>query len=104
MSNEKNNRETGARHFPAKADADAHDDFSQSAADNRKPAGGVGLTESSNDVNEKTRHYDGQNPSKQPTPSPSTEKVTGAGPAIAEHSKDAKAVKGGRQPGAYVKE
>ena len=104
MSNDKNNRETGARHLPAKADADAHDDFSHSAAENRQPAGGVGLTESSNDVNEKTRHHDGQNPGRQPTPSPSTEKVTGAGPAIAEHSKDAKAVKGGRQPGAYVKE
>ncbi|RWB69534.1 MAG: hypothetical protein EOQ50_26270 [Mesorhizobium sp.] len=38
------------------------------------------------------------------TPSPATEKVAGAGPAIAEHSKDAKAPKGGRQPGAYVKD
>ena len=38
------------------------------------------------------------------TPSPSTEKVSGAGPATAEHSKDAKAPKAGRQPGAYVKD
>ena len=93
MANDNNNRETGARHLPPKADADAHDEFSQSAAENRKPKGGIGLTESVDDVNEKTRHFDGQNPSKQPTPSPSTEKVAGAGPAIAEHSKDAKAPK-----------
>jgi len=41
---------------------------------------------------------------KPATPSPATEKVSGAGPAIAEHSKDAKAPKTGRQPGAYVKD
>ncbi|RVD57581.1 hypothetical protein EN828_05440 [Mesorhizobium sp. M2D.F.Ca.ET.185.01.1.1] len=41
---------------------------------------------------------------KPATPSPATEKVSGAGPAIAEHSEDAKAPKGGRQPGAYVKD
>ncbi len=41
--------------------------------------------------------------SKTPTPSPATQKVSGAGPSIAEHSKDAKAPKAGRQPGAYVK-
>ena len=64
MANDNNNRETGARHLPAKADADAHDDFSQSAAENRKPKGGVGLTESVDDVNEKTRHSDGQNPTQ----------------------------------------
>lgn len=38
------------------------------------------------------------------TPSPATEKTSGAGPAIAERSKDAKAPKGGRQPGAYIKD
>jgi hypothetical protein len=104
MSDPTNNRETGARHLPAKQDADAHDDFSQDAATNRLPKGGVGLTEPLGDVNEKTRHYDGQDPSKRSTPPPATEKVSGAGPALAEHSKDAKAPKGGRQPGAYVKE
>ncbi|TPM95044.1 hypothetical protein [Mesorhizobium sp. B2-1-3A] len=41
---------------------------------------------------------------KPATPSPATEKVSGAGPALSEHSKDAKAPKGGRQPGAYVKD
>ncbi|MBX3597699.1 MAG: hypothetical protein KF874_09030 [Rhizobiaceae bacterium] len=37
------------------------------------------------------------------TPHPSTEKVSGAGPALAEHSKDAKAPKSGRSEAAYVK-
>lgn len=37
------------------------------------------------------------------TPHPSTEKVSGAGPAIAEHSKDAKAAKSGRPKAAYAK-
>jgi hypothetical protein len=40
---------------------------------------------------------------RQPTPSPATEKVAGAGPAIAERSKDAKAPTPGRQRGAHVK-
>ena len=35
--------------------------------------------------------------------SPATEKTSGAGPAIAERSKDAKTTKPGRQAGAYVK-
>jgi len=103
MSDPTNNRETGARHLPAKTDADANDGFSQAAATNRKPKDGLGLTEPLDDVYEKTRHYDGQD-SGMRTPSPATEKVAGAGPALAERSKDAKAPKGGRQPGAYVKE
>ncbi len=62
MPDQRNNREKGARHLPAKADADANDDVSQDAATNRKPKGGVGLTEPLDDVNEKTRHYDGEQP------------------------------------------
>ena len=104
MTERRNNRETGARHLPAKADADAHDGFAQHAATNRKPKGGCGLSEPADDVNEKTSHYDGQNPARQRTPSPATEKVSGAGPSMAEHSKDAKAAKGGRKAGAYVKD
>lgn len=46
----------------------------------------------------------GRTSSKPATPSPAAEKVSGAGPAMAEHSKDAKAPRGGRQPGAYVKD
>lgn len=101
--NNSNNHETGARKFPARADADTSDEFSQSAAENRKPANGIGLTESLDDVNENTRHTDGVN-SPRRTSSPAPEKVSGLGPAIAEHSKDAKAPKSGRQPGAYVKD
>ena len=101
MSGNKNNRETGARKYPAKADVDASDQFSQNAAENRKPAGGMGLTESVNDVNEKTRHADGQMPPRHAKPSPATEKVSGAGPAVAAQAKDAKA---GRRPGAYIKD
>ncbi|TPM44168.1 hypothetical protein FJ964_19940 [Mesorhizobium sp. B2-3-2] len=43
-------------------------------------------------------------PPKQATPSPAAENTSGAGPAVAERSKDAKAPRGGRQPGAYVKD
>lgn len=100
---DKSDHEAGARKFPAKQDADASDDFPQDASGNKKPVGGMGLTSPTDEVNEKTHQSDGQNP-KRPTPSPSTEKVSGAGPAIAEHSKDAKAPTAGRQPGAYVKE
>ena len=67
MTDRTNNRETGARHLPAKADADAHDGFAQDAATNRKPKGGFGLSEPADDVNEKTSHYDGQNPARQRT-------------------------------------
>ena len=92
MPTNENNRETGARAFPAKADADASDQFSQEAAKNKQPAKGMGLTEAQDEVNEKTRHSDGRNPSRnQPTSSPSTEKESEASPATAEHSKGAKA-------------
>lgn len=53
---------------------------------------------------EKQLQNGGDQKRRRETPSPSTEKVSGAGPATAEHSKDAKAPKGGRQPGAYVKD
>lgn len=96
--------EHGATKYPAKTDADASDQFSQAAAGNKKPAGGMGLTRSKDKVEDKTRQSEGQNPKRQPTPSAAPEKTSGAGPAIAEHSKDAKAPKSGRQPGAYVKE
>ncbi|MCO5162171.1 MAG: hypothetical protein M9939_13620 [Mesorhizobium sp.] len=82
-----------SRKFPARQDADAQDEFSQEAAANRPPENGMGLTPSAED--QAKRH---------PTPSPAAQKTSGLGPAIAEHSKDAKAPKGGRQPGAYVKD
>jgi hypothetical protein len=61
MSNT-NNREAGARTLPARIDGDASDEVSQAAAENKKPANGMGLTESLDDVNDKTRHSDGVNP------------------------------------------
>jgi hypothetical protein len=103
MSANENRRETGARKYPAKRDADAADDFSHEAAENKKPKGGMGLSKPVDETNEKTRQSDGQQPARA-TPSPATQKVSGAGPAIAERSKDAKAPKAGRQPGAKAKD
>jgi hypothetical protein len=54
MSDQRNHREAGARRLPSKANADAHDDFSQDPAENRKPMSGVGRKEPVDDVNEKT--------------------------------------------------
>lgn len=100
---EKSDYETGARKYPAKRDADASADFSQDAAGNRKPADGMGLSRPVNEVDDKTRQSDGENFGNS-TAHPATEKTTGAGPAIAEHSKDANSAAAGRQPGAHVKE
>lgn len=62
-----NKRETGARELRPKSKPDAGEDVSRKAAENRTPPGGVGNTEPSSDHNEKTRHSDGQRPSrKQP--------------------------------------
>ncbi|MGO4833013.1 hypothetical protein AB4144_12085 [Rhizobiaceae sp. 2RAB30] len=91
MAREHTEYETGGRKLPERTGPDPSDEFSQDAAENKKPPLGMGLTES-----------DGQQPRKQPTPSPDSQKF-GAGPAIAEHSKDAKAPRDGRKPGAYVK-
>ena len=82
-----------SRRLPARQDADAQDEFSQETAGNRPPANGRGLTRKSDDTAR-----------KRATLSPAPQKTSGLGPAIAERSKDAKAPKGGRQPGAYVKE
>lgn len=93
--------ESGARKPVTKDRPDPNDDFSQEAAANKKPAGGMGLTRPVGEGEDRTHQSDGR---RQPTPSPSTEKTSGAGPAVSEHSKDAKAPKAGRQPGAYVKD
>jgi len=86
-----NNRDAGSGAAPTKFDADTSDQVSQEAQKEGM------LTEASGGaLTSKPR------PGRH-TPSPSTEKVSGAGPAIAEHSKDAKAPKSGRHPGAYVK-
>ncbi len=83
MSVDQNDRETGARKYPARTGQDPSDAFSQKAAENKKPAKGGGLSESVNDVNEKTRHADGRQSH------PATEQNAGAGPALAKHTKDA---------------
>lgn len=113
MTENETRYETGATKYPPKTGADAADEFSQAAAGNRKPPGGMGLTRRLGEVEDKTRQSEGQNPPRkamprqaiprQATPSAATEKTSGAGPAVAERSKDARAPKGGRQPGAYVK-
>ncbi len=77
--------------MPAKADADPQDGFSNDSPASGKP------NRAANKSNVRIK-------GRQATPSPATEKVSGAGPAIAEHSKDAKAPKRGRQAGAYIKE
>jgi hypothetical protein len=77
MSGNDNHRESGARKYPAKTEADANEEFSQDAATNKKPVGEFGLSEKSSDRNEKTRHFDGQNPPHSPeqtSPPPATVK------------------------------
>jgi hypothetical protein len=86
-----NNRDAGSGAMPTKFDADTSDQVSQEAQKE-------GMLTESRDGSANSKSQPGRH-----TPSPSTEKVSGAGPAIAEHSKDAKAPKGGRQVGAYVK-
>ena len=103
MPTEPTEYEHGARKPAIKDRPDPNDDFSQEAAANKKPAGGMGLTRPVGEVEDRTHQSDGQN-RRHPTPSPSTEKTSGAGPAVAERSKDAKSPKAGRQPGAYVKD
>ncbi|MGX8012793.1 hypothetical protein ACVDG8_029420 [Mesorhizobium sp. ORM8.1] len=99
MSNQENRREAGATKYPANADPDPSDAFSQDAANNEKPAGGMGLTRKRGEVEDKTHQSDGQNAPGRATPSSATQKTSGAGPSIAERSKDAKAPRTGRQPG-----
>lgn len=77
--------------IPTKADADTQDGFSNDSPASGKP-------------NRPANASKARRKSDHATPSPATEKASGAGPAIAEHSKDAKAPTGGRQAGAYIKE
>ena len=102
MTGDENRRETGATKYPVMKDADPSDVFSQDAAGNKKPPSGIGLRRPAGQGEESPSAR--RKPGKQATPSPATEKTSGAGPAIAERSKDAKAPKAGRQAGAYVKE
>lgn len=91
-----NNRETGARkleadHRPKQTDQDAV------LPEKPQP---YGLTEPVDEVDEKTRHSDGQNPPGA-SPAGDSRKSAGAGPALAEHSKDA--ARNGREKDGAVK-
>jgi hypothetical protein len=89
MSEDKNNRETGARK-PEEVKEDKKGEFSQDAATNKRPAQGRGLSRPVDEVNDKTHQSDGVNPSAGEKRNVPIEKTTGAGPGIAAHSKDAK--------------
>jgi hypothetical protein len=92
MTKVQNNRETGATKYPARRGSDPSADFSQDAAENKKPKGGTGLSRPPGEVHQS----DGQNPSRGTGSSPAIQKIAGAGPAIADRSRDARAPKGGR--------
>jgi hypothetical protein len=79
-----NRRETGPRTLPADSDLAATDQVSQDAAANKKPKG-IGNSEPVDEVEADTRHSDGVNPSG----SDDGHKRSGAGAALARHSKDA---------------
>lgn len=98
------NYETGVREPVEKVQADANEETSQVAGNNKLPPTPLGNSEPVDDVDEKTRHSDGHSPPFEGSPSPSTEQAAGAGPAIAERSKDAHAAVPNRQPGAYVED
>jgi hypothetical protein len=58
MTADENHRETGIR-VPREQTVDVRSTkISRDAATNRRPANGVGLTEATNDVNDRTRHSD----------------------------------------------
>lgn len=68
MPGNENHRETGATKYPVNTAPDPSDAFSQDAAANRKPKGGVGLTRPSDEVDDKTHQSDGQNPPRRGLP------------------------------------
>lgn len=59
-----NRRETGRRIPKARTDDAADAEFSQKAAENRKPRGGVGLSEPAGETEAATRKSDGVKPAK----------------------------------------
>jgi hypothetical protein len=99
IQREHSDYETGARKYPASETSPSETDTHAGMP----TANPFGLTQADDETSEKTRQSEGVNQPRQATPAPATEKFAGAGPAMAEHSKDAKAPKGGRKQGAYVK-
>ena len=71
-----------ARKTPRDTEYAGHLEFSQDAAAN-KPPKDIGNSEPTTDIGSKTRHSDGVNPAH-----PSPQQKSGAGPALARHSKD----------------
>lgn len=100
MSNH-NDREIDNRELPAKSDADGNSTVIQNAEANNPAARDPRHVVPGNETSGQNPQTDGKKPERTPSPDPAK---SGAGPAIAEHSKDAKAPNGGRQPGAYVKD
>jgi hypothetical protein len=101
MTSRTNLRETGARGPIVKQDTDANDTVSQDAAANRPPVHRPGNSPPPDETNEKTCQSGAKGPSTKS--SLETRQHSGAGPALAEHSKDAKALESGRQAAAYEK-
>ncbi|RWM91870.1 MAG: hypothetical protein EOR84_20035 [Mesorhizobium sp.] len=78
MTENETRYEHGATKYPPKKVADASDQFSQEAAGNKKPAGGMGLTRSRDEVEDKTRQSEGQDPPRRSTPAPASKKTSSA--------------------------
>ncbi|TIP27998.1 MAG: hypothetical protein E5X67_13150 [Mesorhizobium sp.] len=78
MTENETRYEHGATKYPPKKVADASDQFSQKAAGNKKPAGGMGLTRSRDEVEDKTRQSEGQDPPRQSKPDSASEKTSTA--------------------------
>ncbi len=87
-----NRRETGARKLQSAPDETDRDREGVDAAENKQPAGGLGLSQDINETNDKTRQSEGTR-HRPANPNPDTDRLAGAGPA--EHSKDAKVPKDG---------
>ncbi|TIQ36209.1 MAG: hypothetical protein E5X48_10450 [Mesorhizobium sp.] len=101
MSKEQNRRETGARKYPANPDPDPSDRFSQTAANNEKPHDRFGLSRKRDEVEDKTRQAEGQNPPGRAAPTPETEKR--ARTPAGGHSREPKASKAVRRRDAFEK-
>lgn len=95
---------TGARKPAENEQCGATNETSPAASENNLSAAPSGKSEPVDDLDEENTHLDEQRPPFQGSPSPSTEQIAGAGPAIAERSKDAHTSVPNRQPGAYVED
>ena len=81
--------ETGARRPVEKTQPDENDNVSQDAATNKRPPFRFGNSIAKEDVNEKTRHSDGRNPSWRATVDSTPERASGSGPVGGTHPRQA---------------